>query len=75
MEYEVAPQAEKPNATPEAQAAQLRSAQEVVKKLNPDVLFLQEIRDYKGVEEPCSVVPGLTVAATCIFSAPFRYRY
>ncbi|HEY8900055.1 MAG TPA: endonuclease/exonuclease/phosphatase family protein [Chthoniobacterales bacterium] len=58
----------KPNATAEAQATQMKVAQEVVKKLNPDILFLQEVRDYKAAEELCSVVPGLTVAAASNFS-------
>jgi hypothetical protein len=33
-------------ATPEKQAQRIQAAADVLKKLNPDILLLQEVRDY-----------------------------
>jgi hypothetical protein len=37
------------NATQEKQSQRIEAAADVLKKLNPDVLLLQEMRDYTGV--------------------------
>lgn len=51
----------KPKARQAAQTSHMKAAQEALKVLNPDVLCLQEVRDWKVVEELISVVPGLRV--------------
>lgn len=58
----------RPNATEEAKAAQMRKAQAIVKALNPDILLLQEVADWKAAEELCSVVPGLKVHTVSAFT-------
>lgn len=58
----------RPNASKEAKAAQMRKAQAIVKALNPDVLLLQEVADWKAAEELCSVVPGLKVHTVSAFT-------
>jgi endonuclease/exonuclease/phosphatase (EEP) superfamily protein YafD len=45
----------------------MQQAQAVLKQLNPDVLLLQEVRDWKAAEELCSAVPGLTVDVASSF--------
>lgn len=57
----------KPNATEAAKVAHMAKAQAVVKELDPDVLLLQEVRDWKSVQELCSVVPGLHVVVVSQF--------
>lgn len=47
--------------TEQQKADQMRRAQAVLKTLNPDILMLQEVRDWKAAQELCSGVPGLTV--------------
>lgn len=51
----------KPKAKQAAQKSHMKAAQEALKLLNPDILCLQEVRDWKVVEELVSVVPGLRV--------------
>lgn len=51
----------KPKARQAAQNSHMKAAQEALKLLNPDVLCLQEVRDWKAVEELVSVVPGLRI--------------
>ena len=51
----------KPDSTPDQQAAQMAAAKKAIKKLDPDVLLLQEVRDWAAATELASVVPGLTV--------------
>ncbi|HEY8899281.1 MAG TPA: endonuclease/exonuclease/phosphatase family protein [Chthoniobacterales bacterium] len=58
----------RPNATERAKAAQMKKAQAIVKALNPDVLLLQEVADWKAAEELCSVVPGLKVHTVSAFT-------
>jgi endonuclease/exonuclease/phosphatase (EEP) superfamily protein YafD len=58
-----------PDADAAAQEKQMAEAQAVVKELNPDVLLLQEVRDWAAVERLCSVVPGLKVDVASSFLA------
>jgi endonuclease/exonuclease/phosphatase family metal-dependent hydrolase len=51
----------KPDATPEQQAAQMKAAKKAVSSLQPDLLLLQEVRDWNAAAELSSVVPGLNV--------------
>jgi endonuclease/exonuclease/phosphatase family metal-dependent hydrolase len=51
----------KPKASQSAKKSHMKAAQEALKVLNPDILCLQEVKDWKAVEELISVVPGLRV--------------
>ena len=57
-----------PEATPEEKAAQMAKAQAIIRQLDPDILLLQEVADWKAAEEVCSVVPGLKVQAASAFT-------
>jgi endonuclease/exonuclease/phosphatase family metal-dependent hydrolase len=57
-----------PNATAEEKSAQMVKARAIVKALDPDILLLQEVADWKAAAEVCSVVSGLTVRATSAFT-------
>ncbi len=57
-----------PNATEKEKAAQMRRAQAIVKTLNPDILLLQEVADWKAAETLCSVIPGLKVHTVSAFT-------
>ncbi len=57
-----------PDAPAEVKAAQMSKAQAILKELNPDILLMQEVADWKAAEEVCSVVPGLKVQATSGFT-------
>jgi endonuclease/exonuclease/phosphatase family metal-dependent hydrolase len=48
---------EKPTADEEK--AQMTQVQQALRELKPDVLLLQEVRDWKSAEQLCSAVPGL----------------
>ena len=39
------------DATPEKQAQRIEAAADVLKKLDPDILLLQEMRDYDGCSD------------------------
>jgi endonuclease/exonuclease/phosphatase family metal-dependent hydrolase len=49
----------KPEPTAEESAAHMAQAQKAIAELNPDVLLLQEVRDWKSAAELCKAVPGL----------------
>jgi endonuclease/exonuclease/phosphatase family metal-dependent hydrolase len=49
----------KPEPTAEEEKAHMAQAQQALRELKPDVLLLQEIRDWKSAEQLCSAVPGL----------------
>jgi endonuclease/exonuclease/phosphatase family metal-dependent hydrolase len=53
-----------PDATDAEKAAQMKTAQAIVKALDPDILLCQEVFDWKTAAELCSVVPGLKVCVT-----------
>lgn len=56
-----------PQARKSDQAYQMRKAQEAVKVINPDILLVQEVKDWKSFEELCSAAPGLKVAVLSAF--------
>ena len=47
----------KPDATPEQQAAQMATAKEAISQMQPDVLLLQEVRDWQAAAEVAGVIP------------------
>lgn len=49
------------NATPEQQAKHMKAAQDALLKLKPDILIVEEVRDWAAVEELVSIIPGLKV--------------
>jgi endonuclease/exonuclease/phosphatase family metal-dependent hydrolase len=54
------------DATPEKQAQRIAAAAEVLKKLNPDILLLQEIRDYDACARLGEAIqPGAYTVAIC----------
>lgn len=55
--------------TPSEEAAKkhMVAAQAALKELKPDILLLQEVRDWQAAEELCSVVPGLQVQVVSKF--------
>ena len=52
---------QKPEPTPDAEIAQMEGAKAAITDLNPDVLLLEEIRDWENVEKLCAVNPELKV--------------
>jgi hypothetical protein len=58
---------QRPEATAEESAKQMAAAKIALAELKPDVLLLQEIRDWKSAEELCSVIPGLQVHVASSF--------
>src|SRR5213596_3727969 len=54
------------NATPEKQLQRIQAAADVLKKLNPDILLLQEVRDYDAcVRLGEAIQPGAYTVAIC----------
>lgn len=49
----------KPETTAEIAAAHMAEAQKAVAELKPDILMLQEVRNWKAAADLCAVVPGL----------------
>lgn len=47
--------------TPEAEAQQMAACQEALKKLNPDILIVEELRNWQVFADLVSAVPGLRV--------------
>ncbi len=58
----------KPSASAEESKTHMARAQEVLKKLNPDIFIAEEVRDWKAFAELVSVVPDLKVNVV----SPFR---
>jgi endonuclease/exonuclease/phosphatase family metal-dependent hydrolase len=62
------------DATPEVQAQRIAAAADVLRPINPDIILLQEVRDY----EACArlgeaIVPGMYHVAICsAFREPFQ---
>src|SRR6266403_6186345 len=53
-------------ATPEKQAQRIQQAADVLKKLNPDILLLQEVRDYDACNRLAEAIqPGAYTVAIC----------
>ncbi len=57
----------KDNATEDAAKKHMAEAQTALKELKPDILLLQEVRDWQAAQELCSVVPGLHVQVVSRF--------
>lgn len=57
----------RPTASEKEAKDQMKDAQAVLKKLNPDIFIAAEIRDWAAFQELVSVVPGLTVNAVSSF--------
>lgn len=57
----------KPKATPEEEAAQIEAVQTAIAEMNPDILFMQEIRDLESAKLAVRKVPGLEVAVCSTF--------
>ena len=57
----------KDNSTEEEAKKHMAQAQAAIKELKPDILLLQEVRDWQAAEELCSVVPGLRVQVVSRF--------
>jgi hypothetical protein len=51
----------KPDAPPEQQAAQMVAAKDAISQMQPDVLLLQEVRDWPAAAEVAGAIPGLNV--------------
>ncbi|MEK0451214.1 MAG: Endonuclease/Exonuclease/phosphatase family [Verrucomicrobiota bacterium] len=49
----------KPETTAEIAAKHMADAQKAVAELKPDILMLQEVRNWKSAADLCSVIPGL----------------
>jgi len=58
----------KQKAPPAQQASHMKAAQEALKQLKPDILILEEVRDWQAVQELVSVIPGLKVDVVSKFS-------
>lgn len=56
-----------PNPTPEQASAKMYQAQQAIRLLNPDILCLQEIRDWTAAAELVSTLPGYSVLVTSNF--------
>jgi len=62
------------DATPEVQAQRIAAAADVLRPINPDIILLQEVRDY----EACArlgeaIAPGMYHVAICsAFKEPFQ---
>lgn len=59
----------KQKASPDEQASHMKAAQEALLQLKPDILIVEEVRDWKAVEELVSVIPGLKVNMVSQFDA------
>lgn len=57
-----------PDASPEKAAEHMAAAKKIVSELKPDILLLQEVRDWAAAEELASAVPGLKVHVTSAFA-------
>ncbi len=49
----------KPETTPALAAAHMTAAQNVVAELKPDILMLQEVRNWKAVADLSAIIPGM----------------
>lgn len=56
-----------PNPSRSAERAQIKAAKEILRAMNPDVLLLQEIRDWNAAEDLCSVLPELKLHVVSSF--------
>lgn len=59
----------KPDPTPEAESLHMEVAKAALAELNPDVLLLEEVRDWDKAAELCQAVPGLQVQVASNFES------
>ncbi len=59
----------KPDAAPDAESLHMEVAKAALVELNPDVLLLEEVRDWEKAEELCKAVPGLEVQVASKFES------
>ena len=57
----------RPEPKPEAEAQQLAACREALRKLNPDILIVEELRNWQAFEDLVSAVPGLRVNVVSAF--------
>jgi endonuclease/exonuclease/phosphatase family metal-dependent hydrolase len=62
------------DATPEVQAQRIAAAADVLRPINPDIILLQEVRDYEAcVRLGEAIAPGMYHVAICsAFKEPFQ---
>jgi endonuclease/exonuclease/phosphatase family metal-dependent hydrolase len=62
------------DATPEIQAQRIAAAADVLRPINPDIILLQEVRDYEAcVRLGEAIAPGMYHVAICsAFKEPFQ---
>ena len=62
------------DATPEVQAQRIAAAADVLRPINPDIILLQEVRDYDAcVRLGEAIAPGMYHVAICsAFKEPFQ---
>jgi endonuclease/exonuclease/phosphatase family metal-dependent hydrolase len=62
------------DATPEVQAQRIAAAADVLRPINPDIILLQEVRDYEAcVRLGEAIAPGIYHVAICsAFKEPFQ---
>src|SRR5438552_9047895 len=54
------------DATPEVQAQRIAAAADVLRPINPDIILLQEVRDYEACARLGDVIaPGMYYVAIC----------
>jgi|GEM_PF-937648 len=58
---------QKPEPTPDAEIMQMEAAKSAVGELNPDVLLLEEVRDWESADKLCAVNPELKVQVVSRF--------
>ncbi len=59
----------------EERLAHAEIVKEELRRLNPDILLLQEIRNYESFAELCDALPGLRPAALSAFYGPIDGEY
>jgi endonuclease/exonuclease/phosphatase family metal-dependent hydrolase len=62
------------DATPEVQAQRIAAAADVLRPINPDIILLQEVRDYEArARLGKAIAPGMNHVAICsAFKEPFQ---
>jgi endonuclease/exonuclease/phosphatase family metal-dependent hydrolase len=62
------------DATPEVQAQRIAAAADILRPINPDIILLQEVRDYKACARLGeAIAPGMYHVAICsAFKEPFQ---
>jgi hypothetical protein len=62
------------DATPEVQAQRIATAADVLRPINPDIILLQEVRDYDACTRLGeAIAPGIYHVAVCsAFKEPFQ---